>query len=311
MYPLKLKPALKDYIWGGNKLKKDFNIKSDKSIVAEAWELSTHKDGSSIILNGELKDKTFAEALNIWGLEANCPILIKLIDAKENLSVQVHPNDEYAERVENSKGKTEMWYVVDCEENAALTFGFIKDMDKDEFCERIQNNSLTEVLNKVPVKKGDVFFIEAGTIHSIGAGMLIAEIQQNSNITYRVYDFGRVDANGKSRELHIDKAIEVTNLKKAKDSADTSGETIQKSGYTETTLAKCKYFNTKKLNIDTKAELPSNEQSFNSLLILEGEGVIKFDNETLNFSKGDSFYIPQSTPAYTIEGKSEIILTSL
>lgn len=311
MYPLKLKPALKDYIWGGNKLKKDFNIKSDKNIIAEAWELSTHKDGDSIILNGELKDKTLTEALNIWGLESNCPILIKLIDAKENLSVQVHPNDEYAQRVENSNGKTEMWYVVDCELDAALTFGFIKDMTKNEFCERIQNNTLTEVLNKVPVKKGDVFFIEAGTIHSIGAGMLIAEIQQNSNVTYRVYDFGRVDANGKGRELHIDKAIEVTNLKKAQDSADTSGETIQKLNYTETTLAKCKYFNTKKLNVDMKAELPSNDDSFNSLLILEGKGVIKFTNETLDFSKGDSFYIPQSTPAYTIEGRAEIILTSL
>ncbi len=310
MYPLKLKPALKDYIWGGNKLKSDFNIMSDKQIVAEAWELSTHKDGNSIILNGELEGKTLSEALSIWGLEEECPILIKLIDAKENLSVQVHPNDEYAERVENSKGKTEMWYIVDCNENASLTYGFKKDITKEEFIERINNNTLTEVLNYVKVKKGDAFFIEAGTIHSIGAGMVIAEIQQNSNITYRVYDYGRIGVDGKPRELHINKAIEVTNLKKLVEN-NNELEKFSYNEYSEVLLAKCEYFTTKKLEINTNIEIKSNNNSFTSILILEGNGSINFDNETLDFTKGDSFYIPKDSGNYKILGCSIIILTTL
>lgn len=309
MYPLKLKPATKDYIWGGNKLKTDFNIEADTEIVAEAWELATHKDGNSIIVNGELKGKTLSAALKAWGFAPECSILIKLIDAKDNLSVQVHPDDEYAGKYENSKGKTEMWYIVDCEEGAALTYGFVKDMTKEEFAQRIKDNTLTEVLNKVPVKKGDVFFIEAGTIHSIGAGMLIAEIQENSNITYRVYDFGRVGADGKPRELHIDKAIEVTNLKKL-EQANTKSETVQKAGYKETVLAQCEYFITKKIDLNDTATFVA-DKSFNSILVLDGNGVLTFNNEALDFTKGDSIYIPCGLGEYSIKGQADIILTSL
>lgn len=310
MYPLKLKPATKDYIWGGNKLKTEFNIESDKKILAEAWELATHKDGNSIVLNGEFKGKTLAEALENLGFDSECPILIKLIDAKDNLSVQVHPNDEYAQRVENSKGKTEMWYIVDCEEGAALTYGFTKDITKEEFANHIKNNTLTDVLNKVPVKKGDVFFIEAGTIHSIGAGMLIAEIQENSNITYRVYDFGRVGTDGKPRELHIDKAIEVTNLNKLQNS-DFKATTVKKNGYSETLLAQCNYFTTTKFEITDNIEFKKDNNSFNSILIIDGTGVLKFNGDEIDFSKGDSFYIPQGMGDYSLEGNTTIIFTTL
>lgn len=308
LYPLKLKPAIKDYIWGGNKLKTDFNIASDKDKIAEAWELSTHEDGSSIVLNGEFKGKTLSEVLSIWGIE--CPILIKLIDAKDDLSIQVHPNDEYAQKFENSKGKTEMWYIIDCDEDASLIYGFKKNISKEELKKAIQNDTLLEILNKVKVKKGDVFFIEAGTIHSIGKGILLAEIQQSSNITYRVYDYGRVGIDGKPRQLNIDKALEVANLKVA--NTDNKQELITKTdGYKQTLLAKCDYFIVNKLDIETKAELISKNNSFISLIILEGKGNIKFGNDLLEFDKGDSFYIPPNFGLYIIEGRAEIILTQL
>ena len=309
LYPLKLKPVLKDYIWGGNKLKSAFNIETDNSIVAEAWALSTHKDGDSIVINGEFSGKALSEALALWGLEPYCPVLIKFIDAKENLSVQVHPNDDYAMRVENSKGKTEMWYVLECEEGASLNYGFTKDITKEELERRIKDNTLTDVLNNVAVKKGDIFFIESGTIHSIGAGIIIAEIQQNSNITYRVYDYGRVGVDGKGRELHIDKAIEVTKLEKF-EANNKDSEIIQKSGYTEQLLSKCDYFDTRKIDILTKAEFQAVD-SFQSLLILEGEGAVEYSGQSIEFKKGDSFYIPMGMGTYSVVGEAQIILTTL
>lgn len=310
MYPLKLKPALKDYIWGGNKLKKDFDIATDNEIVAEAWELSTHKDGNSIVQNGEFAGKTLSETLKLWGLDEHCPVLIKLIDAKNNLSVQVHPNDEYALKVENSKGKTEMWYIVDCEPDSKLVYGFKNDITKEEFRQRIENNTIMDVLNDVPVKKGDVFFIEAGTIHAIGSGIIIAEIQQNSNITYRVYDYGRLGTDGKPRDLHIDKAIEVTNCNTIKNNTNTN-DIVKKSGYDCILLAKCKFFTVEKLNITVKAELEADDKSFNSVLILDGKGIIKYKDISLEFKKGDSFYMPKNMGEYIIEGQATVILTKL
>ena len=220
MYPLLLKPAMKDYLWGGTKLKDEWGFETDKDIAAEAWLLSCHKDGNGVVMNGTLKGKTFSEVLSLWGKEAlgeraekfsDFPILIKFIDAKQSLSVQVHPDDEYALKNEGEFGKNEMWYIVDCEEGAELIYGFKENISKEEFERRIKDNTLPEVCNYVPVKKGDVFFIEAGTLHAIGAGILICEVQQNSNSTYRVWDFGRVGADGKPRELHIDKALEYEN----------------------------------------------------------------------------------------------------
>lgn len=302
MYTLKLKPALKDYLWGGTRLKTEYKMESDLEKVAEAWVLSTHKDGPSVVLNGELCGKTLTEAVEIFG--ADClgengkkfsyfPILIKLIDARDDLSVQVHPNDEYALKVEGEYGKTEMWYIVDCEEGAALYYGFKEEISKEEFREKIADNTITDVLNRVPVKKGDVFFIPSGTIHAIGRGILIAEIQQNSNTTYRVCDYGRLGADGKPRPLHIDKAVEVTNLTPPPESKDLSAGT----------LAECEYFKVGLFSTDKQKEIEVDNASFVSLLCLEGE--VSFDGVTL--VKGDCAFIPANRGKITFKGSATLI----
>ena len=215
--PLLLEPAFKDYIWGGNRLKTDFGKDTDMTPLAESWELSCHPDGPAVIKNGKWAGRTLAEYLKAHPqhLRAEAdgntefPLLIKLIDAQRALSIQVHPNDEYARREENSFGKTEMWYVVDAEPDAGIYYGFKKEISREQMEEAIKANTLTDELNWVNAKKGDVFFIPAGTVHAIGAGLLIAEVQQSSNLTYRVYDYGRLGADGKPRQLHIKKALDV------------------------------------------------------------------------------------------------------
>ena len=318
MYPLKLSPVFKDYIWGGTKLRTDFNKSSSLDKLAESWELSCHKDGSSVISNGEYKGLTLPEYLEKAGksiLGTHCerfenfPILIKLIDAKDNLSVQVHPDNEYALRVEGEYGKTEMWYIVDCDEGASLLYGFNQEISKEEFSRRIQDNTLLEVTNNVPVKKGDVFFIESGTLHAIGKGIVIAEIQQNSNTTYRIYDYGRVGNDGKPRELHIDKALEVTNRTPVQPFP--RGERTQSNGYAICQLASCDYFTVKVLEIETEATLNVDETSFHSLLILEGYVMLNYQGREMKISKGDSLFIPAGFGAYTIVGESKTILTTL
>ena len=304
MYTLKLKPALKDYLWGGTRLKTEYKMESDLEKVAEAWVLSTHKDGPSVVLNGELCGKTLTEAVEIFG--ADClgengkkfsyfPILIKLIDARDDLSVQVHPNDEYALKVEGEYGKTEMWYIVDCEEGAALYYGFKEEISKEEFREKIADNTITDVLNRVPVKKGDVFFIPSGTIHAIGRGILIAEIQQNSNTTYRVCDYGRLGADGKPRPLHIDKAVEVTNLTPPPES--------ESKDLSAGTLAECEYFKVRLFSTDKQKEIEVDNTSFTSLLCLEGE--VSFDGVTL--VKGDCAFIPANRGKITFKGSATLI----
>lgn len=317
MAVLKLSPAFKDYLWGGTRLRDDFAKKCDFDKIAESWELSCHKDGPSIIENGTDKGLTLEEYIEKNGkavLGSDCdkfenfPILIKLIDAKDNLSVQVHPNNEYAMRVEGEYGKTEMWYIVDCDEGAELLYGFKDNISKEEFANRIADNTLLEVTNSVPVHKGDVFFIEAGTLHAIGKGILIAEIQQNSNTTYRIYDYGRVGKDGKPRELHVEKAKDVTNLCPAKAYPETSVE--QKDGYTSKLLSSCDYFTTYAIDVDSKAVLDADSTSFNSVLILEGEGKVVGD-DTVEFKKGDSIFVTAGTGKYTIEGKCKAILTKV
>ena len=316
MYIMKLDSPCKDYLWGGTRLRDEYGKKSDKEKLAESWELSCHKDGRSVIANGEYAGKTLSDYIEEKGksvLGKNCdkfeyfPILIKLIDAKDNLSVQVHPNNEYAMRVEGEYGKTEMWYIVDCEDGAELLYGFKKAISREEFAERIANNTLLEVTNNVPVHKGDVFFIDAGTLHAIGKGILIAEIQQNSNTTYRIYDYGRVGADGKPRELHVEKACEVTQLTPPVRPTKPMGEKLQKDGYSTTLLATSEYFNVNKLEITEKAELAASENSFVSLLCLEGT----FSVGDISLEKGESCFIPAGYGKINIKGKGEIIATDL
>ena len=214
---LKLTPSCQDYLWGGSRLRTDFGIKSDLEPLAEAWVLSCHPDGPSYLPDGT----TLADyaAAHPEALGTDCakfeqfPILTKFIDASSNLSIQVHPSNDYALKNEHQYGKSEMWYVLDCVPGAYLYYGFTHEISKEEFAERIKNNTLTEVLNAVPVHKGDCFFIPSGTLHAICQGIVVVEVQQNSNVTYRVYDYGRVGADGKPRQLHIPQALDVTERK--------------------------------------------------------------------------------------------------
>lgn len=319
MYPIKLKPAFKDYLWGGTRLRDDFGKDCDFDKIAESWELSCHKDGNSVVADGEFAGLTLAQYIEKEGksvLGTNCekfenfPILIKLIDAKDNLSVQVHPNNEYAQRVEGEYGKTEMWYVVDCDEGASLLYGFKHNITKEEFRERIENNTLLEVTNSVPVKKGDVFFIEAGTLHAIGKGILIAEIQQNSNTTYRIYDYGRVGADGKPRQLHIDKAVDVTNLSPAKPYPQS--EPVDMGGWTKKRLAKCEYFTVDVINVDTSAALEADKSSFVNILVLDGGCVLSSEgNDAVELKKGDSVFIPAGLGKFELTGKCSAVMTHI
>lgn len=320
MYPMKLTAPLKDYIWGGTKLKEEFGKTSDLDKVAEAWELSCHKDGSSVIENGEFAGKTLPEFIESAGkkvLGTNCerfenfPVLIKLIDAKDNLSVQVHPNNEYAMRVEGEYGKTEMWYIVDCEPGAGLLYGFKHEITKEEFADRIANNTLLEVTNFVEVKKGDCFFIEAGTLHAIGKGILIAEIQQNSNTTYRIYDYGRVGNDGKPRPLHVEKAKDVTHLVPPTRPTRPQGESEQKDGYVSTLLSSCEYFTVHALDVEVCANLHADPDSFHSLMCLDGSFKLFSERGNLEFGKGDSIFLEAGYGAYRLEGHGEVILTTV
>lgn len=313
MYILKLKPVFKDYIWGGTKLRDEYGFESDLVKLAEGWMLSCHKDGENLIDNGEFEGKTLTEVVNdnpdYLGKDGKSfeyfPILIKLIDAKNDLSVQVHPDNEYAMRVEKEYGKTECWYILDCDEDAELIYGFNKSITSEEFKEKIADNTFLETVNKVKVKKGDLFFIEAGTLHAIGKGILLAEIQQNSNTTYRVYDYGRIGADGKPRELHVEKAIDVTNCTPPTRSTNPEGELIVTEGYSTQLLTKCDLFNVEKVSVDTIYTSTADEKSFVSVLVTDGYATI----DNLEIKKGDSLFIPANYGKFTVTGKSELIIT--
>ena len=312
MSVLKLKPSCKDYLWGGHRLVEEYGKEYDGEILAETWELSCHPDGPSTIVNGAYAGKTLEEYIEAEGKEVlgtNCrrfrdfPILTKFIDAKQDLSIQVHPDNRYALKNEGQYGKTEMWYVVDAGKEAFLYYGFKKEVSKEEFARRIREDTLLEVLNAVPVQKGDVLFIESGTIHAIGKDILIAEIQQNSNVTYRVYDYGRVGKDGKKRDLHIEKAIAVTNR-----------VPLIKSRSSYPHVADCDYFTVDKLNLDgrmmCRVEGTVSEESFVSILILDGEGVVSCGNK-VSYQKGDSLFLPAGSGAYVIEGICDALITTI
>ena len=311
---MKLRPVLKEYLWGGTRLKEDFEMETELPKVAEAWTLACHKDGKNIIENGEFSGKTLDEILrenDFSGTNAlnfsYFPVLIKLIDAKDNLSIQVHPDDEYAERVEHEFGKTEIWYVLDCTDDAQLIYGFKKEIGSEEFRQAIENNTLTDVLNSVKVNKGDLFFIEAGTVHAIGKGTLIAEIQQNSNSTYRVYDYGRVGADGKQRELHVQKAVDISVTAPPKHGTKPQGNPIEKEGFTETLLTACPLFTVRKYDVRTQALLTATEKSFKNILVTDGCGTI----DAMPFKKGDSFFVPAGFGNFTVSGNAQLIVTNI
>lgn len=299
----KLKAPVKDYIWGGTKLREEYGKESNSEIIAESWELSCHHDGLSIIDGMDIPLVEYL-AKHPEAMGENCkkfddfPVLIKLIDARDNLSIQVHPNEKYAQEHEGEHGKTEMWYIIDCEPDSSIIYGFKDKITKKEFRQAIEDNTLLDKVNVVPVHKGDVFMIKAGTLHAIGKGCLIAEIQQSSNVTYRVYDYNR------GRELHIDKALDV---------AKRTPLPVPEQNHDRKSLARCRYFRVYRESISGDGILHRNEKSFTHVLILDGEGKIysHYDdvfNDNKDFRKGDSFFITAGSK-WHITGKCSIIYT--
>lgn len=317
-YPLE--PSFKDYLWGGNKIRDCFGKKSPLPVIAESWEISAHPAGQSIVKFGENKGLSLGLLLSKLGKEClgwksqafdRFPLLVKFIDAQDILSIQVHPYDDYSLMVENEYGKNEMWYVMDCADDAYIYYGFNKDVGAEEIRHRIKDDTLTEVLNKVPVKKGEVYFIEAGTVHAIGPGILICEIQQNSNATYRLYDFGRKDKDGNARALHIDKALDVLDFSKKTVNSMPLGTEISEIGYKKQLLCECKYFKAEKYTFDGNGTIYLDSSSFAGFVIIEGSGSINAAGKTEEFKKGDSFFFPAQKLSVHVDGNCELIKIGL
>ena len=315
--PIKLQPAFQNYIWGGTQFRDYYhkNVPAKWQKIAESWELSTHEHGLSTIANQDFSGWTFQRYLNEAGTNvlgkrftaARLPILFKLIDARDNLSVQVHPNDEYARKYENQLGKTEMWYILKSEPDSYLYYGFKKKISPLEFERRIKEQTLTQVLQAVPVKAGDVFFIPAGTLHAIGKGILIAEIQQASDLTYRIYDYGRLGDDGKPRELHINKALEVTKLEKAKPKKMHPPIALQKKTHLRH-LADCPYFIVKELDLDQEIELLVLDDTYQVLFAVDSDFVLTYKNKKLPFKKGETIFLPANLGRYQISGKGKLLI---
>lgn len=336
----KIHPACKNYLWGGERLRKDFGIFSPETPLAEAWVLSAHPDGDSLIsFSNAPHGESFSDYIKAHPKAAGSlarsfpffPMLIKLIDAKQALSIQVHPEDSYALSKEGQYGKTEMWIVLEREEGAFLYFGFQEECSEEEVRRAIQEESFPSLLQKVPVEVGDVFFIPAGTVHAIGPGIVLAEVQQNSNLTYRVYDYGRKDAQGNTRELHVEKALQVMKRKKV---SSFMQEELQKEGkkavgenaYLES-IASCPYFTVERLSLEEEGSFRRElgEESFLSILVLEGEALLseavagsaektlieKAPMEQCRIQKGESFFLPAEKASWSLKGKGQFLLSSL
>lgn len=316
--PLLLRPSGKDYLWGGKRLNDEFAKGIPMSPLAETWECSVHPDGPSYVVNKEFENKTLHEVLEqhteFLGIKHTngFPLLIKFIDAKEDLSIQVHPDDEYAFKHENGeRGKTEMWYVLDATKNATLIYGLKRDITKEELQKAITDNTLTKYLQYVPVKKGDVFFIEPGTIHAINAGALIVEIQESSNLTYRLYDYNRIDKNGKKRDLHIQKALNVARLTKAIEPSQPMRVLKYEQGKASELLCRSKYFEVYRMIINTERRqtvtYSTDDLSFKVLLCVQGCGTISYGNESMPFYKGDCIFVPANCKLLTIHGQAQFL----
>ncbi len=332
-FPIILVPSAKDYLWGGSRLNDDFGLSIDISPLAEVWVCSTHRDGDSYLTNGitlreylaKHPDYLGTHSLQITNGLPELPILIKLIDANKDLSVQVHPDDVFALRNENSLGKTEMWYILDAAPNSSLIYGFREDTTPDDVRFAIKNATISNLLNHVPIHKNDVFFVEAGTVHAIGAGALLVEIQESSNVTYRLYDYDRTDIHGNVRPLHIDKALKVANLKSSVVPRQPMRVLKYKKGMASELLTSCKYFRVERILLNTEVnrslvEFRTESNSFQALLCIEGCGCLSWeDNErvnnhdsigSMNFFKGDCIFIPADSDVIKLHGNAQFLKVS-
>ena len=295
----KLKAALKDYIWGGTNLKTEWNKQTDLDKVAESWELSFHPDGTGVVVGGKYDGQKISDVVSKTEWGANCqdfpffPVLNKIIDARSNLSVQVHPNDEYALKNEGQFGKTEMWHILSSEKGAVLYLGLNRTMKAEEFSQAISDNSIIDYLNAVPVHAGETYFIPSGTLHAIGAGITLFEVQQNSSLTYRVYDYGRLGADGKPRQLHVEKAKKVANLNKY----------VVPNPVRNCLLGSCKYFSAYRYNGSNEFQ---NDDSFVSITVVDGD--IAVNGQT--YKKGETLFATAGQKI-SVVGNGEYILTQV
>lgn len=304
---LKLSPACKDYLWGGDKLIKEYNKNFDGDVLAETWELSCHQDGLSTIVEGDSVGESLFDYIKNNGLKtlgSNCaifkqfPLLIKLIDAKQKLSIQVHPNNIEALALDNQFGKNEMWNILDAKDDAYIYYGFKKTITKEEYQSRIIDNTIEEVLNKYPVKNGDCIYIPSGTVHALCEGITVAEIQENSSLTYRVYDYDRKDINGNKRQLHIDKAIKVSKLEPPKIDYNYGDHLFRNNCFTVDL-------------IDGASVIDVNDESFTSLLVIDGQESIVNNSKEIECKKGDSLFISSGSGECNISGDMKILSTRI
>ncbi len=322
--PFLLKPAAKDYLWGGSRLHDDYGKNVTIRPLAETWECSTHPDGQSVVASGEDAGKTLGEVLHLYpeylgthplqtmnGMP-ELPILIKLIDAKQKLSVQVHPDDGYALAHENGLGKTEMWYILSAGKEAGLVYGFNQDVSEACVKHALAEGTIENYLNHVAVHKDDVFYLETGTVHAIGAGVLLAEIQESSNLTYRLYDYERLDKNGKPRDLHVDKALRVMKMSSSTVPRQPMRVLKYAQGCARELLMRCKYFQTERLLLNTESyrqmtDYKTESNSFHALLCTDGCGTLFGEAYMLNFFKGDCVFIPADSIPLKLHGKARFL----
>jgi mannose-6-phosphate isomerase len=306
---MKLKPVLKDIVWGGTRLADEYKKAEPNTKIAESWELCAHPNGVNIIENGEYAGKTLEEIYNYDS--AKFPILIKFIDAEQDLSVQVHPDNDYAEKHAGESGKTEMWYIMDCKPGAQLVYGLNADYTREQLEESINSSNsgkFENCLNYVNVKPGDVFFIPAGLIHAIGAGILLAEIQQNSDTTYRLYDYNRPGADGKPRELHVKQALDV--CIKTKSEYKNPKIKNESAPWIEL-LSEFEYFSVSRLNLKKIKKSDMNISGyFASVICLDGDGEIIAGREKYKIKKGDSYFIPAGIDSIQLAGGLDLIITT-
>lgn len=311
-YPFFLSYTIKDYIWGGKELKLHWNKQSAGDNIAESWEMSANEGGESIVLNGEYKGQSLKEVLqknaDLCGSAHSevFPLLVKLINAETPLSVQVHPDDEYAMKHEGKKGKCEMWYICDAKEGASIYLGLNQDISRSQLEDIITKGEIEKYLNKVKVKAGDYYLVPAGTLHAIGAGLTILEVQQNSDLTYRVYDYNRVDKNGQKRQLHIEKAVAVTDCNRYI-IPEQNKEYIQEDGFSYRTLATSQYFSTHEAIINKEMCMVDKEK-FCGFTVIDGDGHIgKFAQHDVEpLKKGDTVFVPAGCDV-SFYGKMKII----
>lgn len=315
-YPLKLTPCYKDYLWGGNKLKQIYGKESGFSTTAESWELACRPDGMCTVENGSFAGRTLEEVLSLHPefsgpSGGEFPLLVKLIDATKELSIQVHPSDATAKHELGEAGKAEMWYVVSAEPHAFLYCGLNRGITREELVASAENGTICSLLNRVPVKRGDVFSIQPGTIHAIGKGLLIAEIQQNSNTTFRVYDYLRKDHNGNLRPLHLARAAEVADLTPITPRECRANAQVSFPGYRLVQMFSCAYFDAYKAEVFTEIQLSCTGKSFSHLLIIEGRGILRTAAGDWPFQAGDSWFLPAGLGSYSLLGQGVALLSKL